>query len=61
MTNLDAETRDCIRDLCEAVAILAARTVNLIGTNDAAEVIAKAARLSKRMGTLDLEEMLPDE
>ena len=58
---MDAETRDCLRDLCEAVAILAARTVDLIGTNDAAEVIAKAARLSKRMDTLDLEEMLPDE
>lgn len=58
---MDAETRDCLRDLCEAVAILAARTVNLIGTQDAAEVIGKARRLSKRMDTLDLEEMLPDE
>ena len=58
---MDAETRDCLRDLCEAVAILAARTVDLIGTNDAADVIAKAARLSERMDTLDLEEMLPDE
>ncbi len=52
---MDAETRDAIRDLCEAVAILAHRTVNLIGTNDAGTVIDKAMRLSQRMDDLDAE------
>jgi hypothetical protein len=51
----DPETRDAIRDLCEAVAILGTRTVQMIGTDDAVEVITKARRLSQRMDALDAE------
>lgn len=50
---MDAETRDAIRDLCEGVAILAVRCAGLIGTNDAGEVCGKAKRLSERMDALD--------
>jgi len=50
---MDAETRDAIRDLCEAVAILAHGTVHLIGTTTAGGVIDKAQRLAVRMDTLD--------
>ncbi len=53
MTGLDYETRDCIRDLCEAVATLAARCVPLVGTTVAEDIIAKSLRLSKRMDSLD--------
>lgn len=52
---LDAETRDGIRDLCEAVAQLAAGTVHMIGTATAGDVMAKARRLCERMDTLDQE------
>jgi hypothetical protein len=55
MGDLDAQTRDAIRDLCEAVAILAHGTVHLIGTNSAAIVIGKTHRLAERMDLLDEE------
>ena len=61
MADTDAETRDCVRDLCEAVASLAFGTVHMIGSTRAGEVIDAAARLSERMDTLDLREGLaPD-
>lgn len=56
MADLDAGTRDAIRDLCEAVVTLAHGTVHLIGTGPAGVVIGKALRLSERMDELDAEE-----
>jgi hypothetical protein len=53
---MDEETRDCIRDLCLAVAILGWSTEQLIGTSNAANVIAAARRLSERMDLLDQQE-----
>lgn len=53
MTDFDAETRDALRDLCEAVATLGALTVHEIGTGAASAVIEKASRLSHRMDELD--------
>lgn len=50
---MDAETRDAVRDLCLAVAELAAASEHLIGTTTAASVIGKAGRLSRRMDQLD--------
>ena len=56
MADLDPETRDAIRDLCEAVAILAHGTVHMIGTHTAGDVLTKAMRLSTRMDELDVRE-----
>lgn len=50
---IDTETRDAIRDLCEAVAILGHGTVHMIGTHSAGLVLGKAQRLSERMDELD--------
>jgi hypothetical protein len=60
MTGLDYETRDCIRDLCEAVATLTSRCVPLVGTTMAEDIIGKTLRLSKRMDSLDGHEALED-
>ena len=53
VADLDPETRDAIRDLCEAVAILAHGTVHMIGTHTAGDVLTKAMRLTTRMDELD--------
>ena len=53
MADLDPETRDAIRDLCEAVAILAHGPVHRIGTHTAGDVLHKALRLTTRMDELD--------
>lgn len=50
---MDAETRDAVRDLCLAVAELAAASELVIGGDVAASVIGKAGRLSRRMDQLD--------
>lgn len=51
---MDAETRDAIRDLCEAVATVAGGTYPLIG-DLALGAIEKARRCSERMDALDAE------
>lgn len=56
MADLDPETRDAIRDLCEAVAILAQGTVHMIGTHTAGDVLTKTMRLTTRMDELDARE-----
>ncbi len=43
------DDRDAIRDLCEAVAELAAGTVQVLGTGRAGEIIGKVLRVSERM------------
>lgn len=53
VADLDPETRDAIRDLCVAVAMLAHGTVALIGTDAAGHVMDAAGRLSARMDALD--------
>lgn len=53
MADLDPETRDCIRDLCVAVAELAHGTGPLLGTERAGAVIGLARRCSERMDQLD--------
>ncbi len=60
MTDFDATTRDAIRDLCEAVAILAQRCVHLIGVADATDVVGKAMTCSQRMDDLDLHDETGD-
>lgn len=59
MADLDLETRDAIRDLCEAVAILASGSVHMLGLTAAGEVMGKAKRLAERMDTLDNDEADP--
>ena len=54
MTDFDATTRDAIRDLCEAVGLLAQRCVHVIGVADATAVIGMALGCSQRMDDLDL-------
>jgi len=51
----DAAIREAIRDVCEAVAELAAGTVHLLGTQQAGAVIDKVLRVSQDMDTLDAE------
>ena len=46
---------DAIRDLCEAVAELAAGTVHLLGTDRAGEIISKVLSVSRDMDSLDQE------
>lgn len=51
----DAAMREAIRDVCEAVADLAAGSVHLLGTQQAGAVIDKVLRVSQNMDTLDAE------
>lgn len=51
-----SEERDAIRDLCEAVAELAAGTVHLLGTDRAGEIISKVLSVSERMDAMDGDE-----
>lgn len=50
---MTAEERDAIRDLCEAVAELAAGTVHLLGTDRAGAIISKVLEVSKQMDEAD--------
>lgn len=61
MTDFDAEARDALRDLCLAVATLAARAAHLIGTDAAGEIVAHAGRLSNRLDALDVADRLGDD
>lgn len=51
----DAAMREAIRDVCEAVAELAAGSVHLLGTQQAGAVIDRVLRVSQNMDTLDAE------
>ena len=57
---MSAEERDAIRDLCEAVAELAAGTVHLLGTGRAGEIIGKVLSVSRDMDSLDQEDKAPN-
>lgn len=45
--------REAIRDVCEAVAELAAGTVHLLGTDRAGNIIGRVLRVSEVMDSLD--------
>lgn len=51
----DAAMRAAIRDVCEAMAELAAGTVHLLGTDRAGEIIGKVLSVSRDMDSLDQE------